>query len=120
MADKAANTYSGVIVGGGRRAAALGFPTANIALRDGEVLSGVYAVAALLDGKEYRAVAYADARRHLLEVHLLDVEMDLYGKQLFVTLLQKLRDDRAFDGEDAAREQIRQDVEAAREYFAQK
>jgi len=56
-----------------------------------------------------------DAVRHLLEVHLLDFEGDLYGAMLDVALVTRLRDERAFASPEALATQIRADVQAARE-----
>jgi riboflavin kinase/FMN adenylyltransferase len=55
-----------------------------------------------------------DGREVLLEVHLLDAALDLYGRTLRVQLVARLRGERRFDGIDALREQISSDAEAAR------
>ena len=49
-----------------------------------------------------------------VEVHLLDFEGDLYGQQLVVELWERLRDEAAFESEQALIDQIGRDVEAAR------
>ena len=54
----------------------------------------------------------------LLEVHLLDVSEDVYGKRLRVRFVRQLREERRFDDVEALRAQIARDVEAAREVFA--
>ncbi len=52
--------------------------------------------------------------RQQLEVHLFDFHGDLYGKQLEVALLHKLRDEKKFESFDALKQQIELDAEAAR------
>jgi riboflavin kinase/FMN adenylyltransferase len=115
----------GNVIEGARRGRSIGFPTANLAL--GEYVcpaAGVYAVRAAfaedaapvwLDGVANigRRPTF-DGREVLLEVHLLDAALDLYGRTLRVQLVARLRGERRFDGIDALREQISSDAEAAR------
>lgn len=117
---------SGVVVQGERRGRALGFPTANL----GEVQEelppdGVYAVLVdrETDGGGYRALGrgvmnigqrptFAAGRSS--EVHLFDLDEDLYGAKLRVHLIARLRDERRFPGVEALRAQIADDVRTAR------
>lgn len=108
--------YTGTVHKGGEYGQRLGFPTANILLEDKEV-SGIFAATVRVEGKEYSAAVYADQRNKVLESHLLDFSGDLYGKELEVELLEKIRNDRPFESEDEARAAIAGDVAAARAYF---
>jgi len=110
------NSYKGVVEGGGKLATKLGFPTANIPLTD-DSLAGIYAARACVLGREYQAAVYANRKRKLLEAHLLDFSGDLYGAEMQVTLLEKVREDTAFAGEEAARSAILSDVAQVRAYF---
>ncbi|RTZ24533.1 bifunctional riboflavin kinase/FAD synthetase [Vibrio penaeicida] len=100
----------------------IGFPTANIPLkRCVSPVSGVYVVEVIgIDGSVYGGVANigqrptVDGIRQQLEVHLFDFNSNLYGKQLEVSLLHKLRDEIKFDSLDALTAQIELDAEAAR------
>jgi riboflavin kinase/FMN adenylyltransferase len=56
---------------------------------------------------------FADASPSI-EVHLFDTNEELYGLELEVALLHRLRDDQRFDSSDALREQIERDIDAAR------
>ena len=114
----------GLVITGHRRGRTLGFPTANLAT-ECEALprDGVYAVRASvlgLDGpKDHPAVMNLGSRPTFragrsLEAHLLDADVDLYGRTLRVTFAARLRDERRFDGIDALRAQITADVAAAR------
>jgi riboflavin kinase/FMN adenylyltransferase len=112
----------GTVVSGDQRGRTIGFPTANLHT-DAQLLpsNGVYAVHASVDGGEWLpAVANLgerptfDGRRYLIEVHLLDFSADLYGHELQVGFIERLRSEQRFDGPDALAAQIRLDVQAAR------
>jgi len=106
----------------------IGFPTANIPLkRCVSPVSGVYVVEVSgLPNSPVGGVANIGQRptvngvRQQLEVHLFDFEGDLYGKQLEVTLLHKLRNERKFESFDALKQQIESDAEAARVWLLQR
>src|SRR5262249_8922370 len=115
----------GEVVHGDARGKALGFPTANI-VPQSPVLPphGVYAVEAILDGDVLPGVANLGVRPTfsstgaggaVLEVHLLDFDGDLYGRELEVCFLQLLRQEQKFSGVAALKAQIARDVAAARE-----
>ena len=110
---------------GARLGRTLGFPTANLSL--GEYLRpalGVYAVRAGIDAglatRWHNGVANFGRRPTVgglderLEVHLFDLDEDLYGKHLRVQLIDYLRPERRFDGLDALKAAIAADAAAAR------
>ncbi len=116
----------GKVVEGDKRGRTIGFPTANLDL--GEYIHpirGVYAVKVGVaeDGRTlwYNGVANLGHRptfggtRTVLEVHLLDFEGDLYGKQMRVALIDYLREEKKFDGLDGLRAQIADDGARARQ-----
>lgn len=105
----------------------IGFPTANIPLkRCVSPVSGVYVVEAHGLDQPLGGVANIGQRptvngvRQQLEVHLFDFHGNLYGKQLEVTLLHKLRDEHKFESFDALKQQIELDAEAARVWLRQR
>ncbi|GAB4140388.1 MAG: bifunctional riboflavin kinase/FAD synthetase [Planctomycetota bacterium] len=111
----------GTVVHGDQRGRRLGFPTANVVPQVPLLPPrGVYAVQVLLDGEILPGIANLGVRPTfegddpVLEVHLLGIERDLYGRELEVGFLKFLRPERAFEDEDALRAQIRVDVETAR------
>lgn len=103
-------TVYGEVVDGDRRGRLLGFPTANLRIDARKVLpaNGVYAVRVRLPGEElahHPAVANIGVRptfggepRLLVEVHLLNATLDLYGLRLGVEFVARLRDERRFNG----------------------
>jgi riboflavin kinase/FMN adenylyltransferase len=103
----------------------LGYPTANIHLRDRVTpVHGIFAVRVGLGEGEcsWPGVASLGTRptvnevaEPLLEVHLFDFEGDLYGQRMAVEFVAKLRDEMKFDGLDALKQQMRHDERSARE-----
>lgn len=113
----------GVVVAGRQLGRKLGFPTANIDVSGMELPPhGVYAARAIVDGARHRAVVNLGERptvegaavAPLMEAHLLDATLDLYGRELEVELVQVLRPERRFPSLDALRGQIARDVEEAK------
>jgi riboflavin kinase/FMN adenylyltransferase len=117
----------GTVVRGEGRGREIGFPTANLAT-DNELLpcNGVYATAVLLDGDIHAAVTNVGVRptfgassSSVVESHLLDLDRDLYGVDIRVAFVQRLRDEQPFADGDALRVQIGRDCDEARELFRQ-
>jgi riboflavin kinase/FMN adenylyltransferase len=110
--------YKGVVQTGEKRGSALGFPTINIPLEDagGKNASGIFAAKVFVGGREYAAAAYVNSSRGILEAHLLNFSDDLYGKEVEVELLEKIRDDEKFADEDALKAAIARDIAKVREY----
>ncbi len=115
-------TLAGRVVHGAKLGHDLGFPTANIALRQRPPLSGIYVVEVVGLGPAVASVGFRPTvnpvPRPLLEVHLLERGGDLYGRRLHVRFLRKLRDEVKFDGLEALRAAIADDAAQARQYFA--
>ncbi len=108
--------YTGIVQKGGRTAGELGFPTANIPLTD-EKVSGVYAATVKIGDEEYESVVFADNVKKVLEAHVLDFEADLYGWNISVELLEKIRDRRKFVNDTVTKEWLEKDTKAVRAYF---
>ncbi|VEA71757.1 Riboflavin biosynthesis protein ribF [Serratia rubidaea] len=121
-------SISGRVVHGDELGRTIGFPTANLPLkRLVAPVKGVYAVEVYgLGPQPLPGVANIGTRptvagvRQQLEVHLLDVTMDLYGRHIDVVLRAKLRNEQRFASLDALKQQIANDVVSAREFFGPK
>ena len=116
----------GTVVHGLQRGRLLGFPTANLE-SENELTppDGVYAALATVDGIVYPSVTNIGVRptfhqpsATVVETHLLDIERDLYGARMRVSFVQRIRDERTFDGVDALKAQIAADCNRARALFA--
>lgn len=114
-------SLSGEVVVGARRGRTLGFRTANLEVRSERAVpsDGVYAVFALLGADRYKGVANVGVRpsfdngRRTVETHMFGFEQDIYGCDLVIEFVARLRDERRFDDIDDLVTQIRQDSEAA-------
>jgi riboflavin kinase / FMN adenylyltransferase len=132
---------SGIVEHGEKRGRQLNFPTANLRPQEHKLLpaNGVYAVLATIqEGPEsdsrvashvsikeehYRLPGacnvgirpHFDGKERLVEVYLLDVDMDLYGKFLTVEFIQWLRSEERFASIDALKAQMSADVEQTRQ-----
>ena len=114
-----AYSLAGVVVRGDGLGQQLGFPTANL---DATGLAlppkGVYAVHAETGGKSYRAVLNIGQRPTLqnptpqlrVEAHLVDYHGDLYGRELEVVFIEKLREEKKFGSLAELRDQIARDI----------
>ncbi len=118
-------SISGRVVHGDELGRTIGFPTANLPLRRTvSPVKGVYAVEVYGLGEQpLPGVANIGTRptvaglRQQLEVHLLDVTMDLYGRHIEVVLREKIRSEQRFPSLDALKQQIANDVVTARTFF---
>jgi riboflavin kinase/FMN adenylyltransferase len=110
----------GPVVRGDRRGRELGFPTANIVPDDALVCPGHGVYVARSNGA-CAAVSigvrptFGTGRALLLEAYLLDRDVDLYGQTLRLEFLRRLRGERRFESVTSLVEQMRRDVERARE-----
>lgn len=113
----------GGVVQGDQRGRQLGFPTANLEIESTRAIPGrgVYAaVTTTSNGTVHDSVVNVGVRPTfggmglVVEVHLLDASLDLYGQELSVDFIKRIRAERRFDGIDELTEQIARDVIAAR------
>ncbi len=108
-----------VVVSGDRRGRELGFPTANLVPPDGVVCPGHGVYACLANGLP-AAVSigvrptFGTGRAELIEAYLLDFDGDLYGTELRLRFLQRLRGERRFESVEALVEEMHRDVERTR------
>ena len=117
----------GRVISGQRLGRTLGVPTANIALEPTSRLAhGIYAVVARVGGRAFPAVASFGTRpsvddgQPLLEVHLLDFDGDLYGREMEVEFIERIRDERKFDSIPLLAAEMERDKERARAILAVK
>lgn len=114
---------AGTVVRGEQRGQTLGWPTANIRLPDHRVIpaDGVYATTAVWKGRSVGSVAYIGTRptfghgERMLEVYLLDEQLDLYGQEMVVRFVERIRGDQVFATPADLSQQIDVDVLRARE-----
>lgn len=115
----------GTVIKGHQRGTDIGFPTANI--EPVKVLVpriGVYAIIVEIEGKTHPAVlnigfnpTFANDTLSI-EAHILDFEGNILGKSLNVLFIDSIRDEMKFDGPERLAEQIKRDIDKARELLS--
>lgn len=119
-------TISGKISVGDQRGRKLGFPTANLAIVQGLLVpgDGVYAVCVYDEaGAKYNGVANVGnnptftRQTHRIEVHILDFDRVIYGQQLKIQFIDRIRGEIAFTNARQLKEQMQADIEFARKHY---
>ncbi len=113
----------GEVIRGAGRGQTIGIPTANLSFPSEQAIParGVYAAWVHVEDKAVSAVVNIGVRPTFdgtsgltVEAHLLDFSEDLYGKQLALDFVDRLREERKFDGVAALVSQIHRDIGQAR------
>lgn len=117
-------TLTGMVIHGNKIGNKLGFPTANLDIRQKHKLappSGIYAVYVLHNRQRYGGMLYIGSRPTLreyknrtIEVNIFDFDKDIYGDKLQLELVERIRDDVQFGQLEELREQLRKDKITAR------
>ena len=116
----------GPIVAGDRRGRALGFPTANIALGLDRALPayGIFVTRAYVRESSHESCTSIGIRptfdvepRPVVETFILDFDEDIYGREMQIDLLRRLRGEERFASAEALIAQIHKDIENTREWF---
>jgi riboflavin kinase/FMN adenylyltransferase len=108
----------GKVITSDKRGRVLGFPTANLDIRPQQALpgNGIYATIAQVDGKQFPSATNIGIRptfgegEKTVETHLLKYEGNLYGKDMRLEFVQKLRDEQRFPSSEELKVQIEKDV----------
>ena len=116
-------TLTGLVVKGDRRGRELGFPTANIASEQGILVpcNGIYATWIILDGKRYPSATSIGVRptfgsgARSVETFILNFDSEIYGEEVTLQFVSRLREELAFSTVDALVQQMHLDVEKAKE-----
>src|SRR5580765_1591416 len=115
----------GMVVKGDGRGKTIGFPTANLCTEN-ELIPphGVYATTIIVDGIVRPSITNIGTRPTVdstgtttIETHVFDYDRDLYGMNVRLAFVQRLRDERAFESLDALKTQIAADCARARVLF---
>jgi riboflavin kinase / FMN adenylyltransferase len=108
----------GRVVTSDRRGRALGFPTANLDMKPQQALpnNGIYATIACIEGRKFASATSIGTRptfgggKKTVETYLLNYQGDLYGRELHVEFVERLRDEQQFLSADELKKQIEKDV----------
>ncbi len=130
---KTANNYlgynfmlNGFVVNGKKIGGTIGYPTANIDIKEDYKLIpkvGVYVVKSIIENKTVYGMMNignrptVNGKHQTIEVHFFDFEKDLYGKNLKIELIYFLRDEHKFDSLDSLILQLKEDEQTSRNYI---
>jgi len=121
-------SLAGEVVRGSQRGHCLGFPTANLEVRKERIIpaDGIYAVYARLGKERHQGVANVGVRpsfeigsERIVEVHILDFEREIYGCDLVLEFMERLRDERRFADVEELKVQIERDIARTRRIGAE-
>lgn len=117
--------FTGIVVPGKKRGKQLGYPTANVEIKKNNN-QGIYISQTQIDLIIYQSVSFLGNAKTfneteiILETYILDFDQDIYGKEITVELLKKIRDNEKFESINALVKKMEHDVLATREYFKNK
>lgn len=117
-------SFKGSVVHGQQLGAQLGYPTANLEPLCADQLlpaNGVYAITALLDGQALKGMMNIGVRptvskemERRIEAHLFGFSAEIYGRELEIFFVEKLRDEQRFPSIEVLQAQLQQDEAKAR------
>ncbi len=114
--------FWGKVKKGHGRGKGLGFPSANINLRQ-QVAEGIYLARAKFNGQIYNCLTFIGAaktfsdKKFHSETYLLDFSGNLYNKWVSIKLIKKIRENKKFKKVENLVKQMKRDEEIARRYF---
>lgn len=116
--------FSGIVEHGAKKGRALGFPTANLNLPDRDKIipsNGVYTVVARLGQNEFNGImniglkpTVGNFTQRFIEVHLFDFNDEIYDEVLTIKVINRIRDEKKFNGLDELKDQIGKDIVQAK------
>ncbi len=108
--------FTGTVIHGEKIAQSLGYPTANLDVPREKIKlrSGVYAAEATIGSRTFPAALILMDKPNKVEVYLLDVTMNLYGKRVSIRPYQKVSEIERYDSAELLIKKIQHDVEMVR------
>jgi len=123
-------SLKGIVVEGVQRGRELGFPTANIEPLSKHKLipkAGVYAADCSIDGHIFNGVlnigkrpTFENQDKIFIELHILDFNSDVYGKPVELGFIHRIRDEVKFNSMAELVDQIKNDIQTAKQIFKTK
>lgn len=111
-------SLQGHVTTGAGRGLELGFPTANLEINPKQAIptDGVYATQAYIDGKAYQSMTNIGRRptfgsnERAIETYILNYQGNLYGRELKIDIIERLRGEKQFNTTDELKKQIAEDI----------
>lgn len=119
-------SLTGIISKGNQLGRTIGFPTANIKIEDENKLipsNGVYIAKSFINGKPIYGMMNIGTRPTIdginptIEIHFFDFKENIYGHEITVTFLKRMRDEQKFESIDALKVQLNNDMINAKNYL---
>ena len=115
----------GEIIHGKANGRKMGYPTANISLKDQIIKpkNGIYASRVIIDGKKYFGATNVgmnptvNGKYLSIETNILDFDEDIYGKRVRIEFLEKIRDEKKFESLDELKKQLDLDTGFVRQKY---
>ncbi|MFW6160366.1 MAG: bifunctional riboflavin kinase/FAD synthetase [Acidobacteriota bacterium] len=113
----------GRVITGSSRGKSIGYPTANLATKNHLFLRGVFVSEVSLNNSRFPALTNIghcptfEGKSFRVECHIINYKGDLYGKEVKIDFLKKIRDESKFNSPQALALQIKKDIEEAKKYF---
>jgi riboflavin kinase/FMN adenylyltransferase len=115
-------SLNGRVTKGVGRGVGLGFPTANLDIDPRQALpaDGVYATWTYIDGQAYQSMTNIGRQptfggsQRVVEVYILDYHSNLYGRELKIDIMERLRGEKQFDTPEELKKQITEDINQGR------
>ena len=120
--------FSGKVIAGKQLGRTIGFPTANLSLEKNQKIlpkKGVYIVVGFWDDKYVNGIMNIgdkptfNENKTTVEVHFINLDEDLYGKEITISILKFVREEIKFDGVANLKNQIEKDKTVAINYFSE-
>ena len=111
---------NGTVVRGKGRGKKLGFPTANLEIKQEFDIDGVFLAFVHINEKRYPSLFFSgyartfEQKQWTHEVYILDFSKDIYGKEISLEILEKLRDNKKFSSREELIQQIEKDEKHAK------
>lgn len=103
-------TIKWIVVEGKKLWITLWFPTANIKISKWEVDNWTYKVNIVIDEKIYHWAWHANNDISIFEVHIFDLDENLYWKEIEIILIEKIRENKKFENLEELKKQIKDDI----------
>lgn len=119
-------SLEGKIIYGNQLGRKIGFPTANLDIKKEQILPrGVFAVLVYLNGKKYKGICNIGLKPTVtinglptVEVFIFNFNKNIYGRILHVEFIQKIRDEKKFNGLGELTKQINEDCVIAQKILS--
>lgn len=121
-------SITGIVVEGNKIGRSIGFPTANIEIEDKYKLiaaGGVYACKVDVNGKIYHGMGNIGTRPTIginglvTEVHIFDFDKEIYGQEITIYFVDRIRDEKKFSGLEELKSQLENDRIYVKSLFQQ-